>query len=132
MSMVHDNEVLSYFVDLRNDQIRIQTIYEGKEQVEETEIVFNNVLAHFFEHHLKGSIIFDICESEISSFIKGNLDLLIKNKCYCWPMDFNSIDELEIELKKEGYKYINLMSSYGMNGWVLAKDYELVIREVLK
>ena len=130
MSMVHDNEILSYEVDLQNDQIKIHTKYEGKQILEETDIIFTDVLNHLFEQQLKGSIILDICESEIDLFIQENTELLIKNKNYGWPMYFESIDDIKRTLLEGNYKYIILMSSYGMNGWVLAKNYEIVTREI--
>lgn len=125
MSMVHDNEILSYEVDLQQDQIIIYTIYEGQSKKEETNIVFTDVLNHKFEHQLKGSIILDIVESDIRNFIKENLRAIEENKNYGWPVHFNSIVELERKLIEENYKYIEIMSSYGLNGWVVAKNYEI-------
>lgn len=134
MSMVHDNEILSYIVDLQNDQITIHTKYEDGDEriIEETDIVFVDVFSHMFEQQLKGSIILDVCEYDISHFIKDNLELLEKNKNYGWPMMFESIDDIERKLQEERYKYIILMSSYGMNGWVVSKDFYLITREIEK
>lgn len=54
MSNVHDNEMLSYKVDLQNDEITIHTKYDD---TEETDIVFTDVFCHMFEQQLNGSII---------------------------------------------------------------------------
>jgi hypothetical protein len=132
MSQVHDNIILSYEVDLQNDLIRLHTRYDYEQKQEATEIIFTGVLTHLFEHQLKGSIIFDIGESDISSFIKDNNALLLINQIYSWPKMYNTLDELEKDLVKERYKYIILMSSYGMNGWVLAKNYEINTRTIDK
>ncbi|WP_339322100.1 hypothetical protein [Paenibacillus sp. FSL W8-0194] len=126
--MVHDHTILSYQVDFQKDIIAIHTVHEGKENLEEADIIFNGVFNHFFEHHLKDSIILDICESDLSSFIKENSELILRGQNYGWPTTFNSLDEVEKELVQEGYKYFILMSSYGMNGWVLAKSYEIITR----
>lgn len=131
MSRVHDYEILSYEVDLQNDQIIIHTKYEDtiSNSAELTDIIFTDVFNHYFEHQLKGSIILDFCESEISRFIIRNSEQLRKNKNYGWPMMFDSVDQVEETLVNGGYKYIVLMSSYGMNGWVLAKNFEIITRK---
>ncbi|NOU90213.1 hypothetical protein GC102_31375 [Paenibacillus sp. LMG 31460] len=130
MSKVHDNEILSYEVDLQNDQIKLHTKYDDNRIIEETDIVFTEVFNHFFEHQLKSSIILDIYESDILKFIKGNSELLRKQKSYGWPVMYDSINEMEQILIEGGYKYIILMSSYGMNGWVLAKNFEIITRKI--
>ncbi len=130
MSMVHDNVILSYEVDLQNERIILHTRYDDSRSVEETDIIFTDVLNHWFEQQLKGSIIFDISESEISHFVKENSELLIKNKAFGWPMMYESIDDFERLLTDEKYKYINLSSSYGMNGWVLAKNLDIITRKI--
>ncbi|WNR45381.1 hypothetical protein [Paenibacillus roseipurpureus] len=85
---------------------------------------------HFFEHQLKGSIILDIYESDIPKFIKENSELLRQHESYGWPVMYDSIDEMEQILIEGGYKYIILMSSYGLNGWVLAKNFEIITRKI--
>lgn len=130
MSIVHDNEIISYEVDFQKEHIKIHTRYQNADMKEEIDILFVDVISHMFEHQLKGSIILDICESGIDHFIKDNKELLMKNHEYCWPLPFKSIEDLKIKLTEENYKYIILMSSYGMNGWVLAKNYKIITKVV--
>lgn len=122
--LIHDNVILSYMVDLQNDQIVIHTRDESS--LKEVDIVLKEVLSHRFEHPLKGSVILAITVSNISSFIAGHVELLQNGKDYSWPAAYDSIDELEKQLTEDGYKYIHLYSSYGLNGWILAKDLEVV------
>lgn len=122
--MIHDNIILSYTVDLQNDQLVIHTRDESS--LKEVDIVLKDVLSHSFEHPLKGSIILAMTVSNISSFIADNVELLQKGKDYSWPAAYQSIDELEKKLNDGGYKYMNLYSSFGLNGWILAKDVEVV------
>ncbi|MMZ68192.1 hypothetical protein D1872_308460 [compost metagenome] len=84
---------------------------------------------HRFEHQLKDSIILDIVESDISHFIKDNLKILEESKNYGWPIRYDSISELEKKITDESYKYIEIMSSYGLSGWVLAKGYEVNVKD---
>jgi hypothetical protein len=124
VSKIHDNEIISYEVDLKNQKIIIHTQYNSSTLIEKTDIVFSNVLAHFFENQLQGSIIFDIEEYEIIQFIEDNSDLLKKQKNYCWPMDYDTAEELAEILLKEQYSYYVITSSYGLSGWIVSKKYE--------
>lgn len=129
MSLVHDNEILSYEVDLRREKIVLHTFYESKNLNEYTDVIFEGVLCHMFEHHLQGSIILDINEYELDVFFKSeeNLHLLERSKNYGWPTMYSNIAELKDKLSQAQYKYIVVFSSYGFNGWVLAKDYKIQV-----
>ena len=108
------------------------TIYDHEVQSldehenEYIDIVFYNVLVHFFENQLSHSIIFDICKYDVNKFIKDNNQLLNKRKNYCWPIDYDNIEELISTLEKEEYNYYIISSSYGLEGWVLAKKVKLL------
>lgn len=124
MSNIHDNEIISYIVDLKSHKIIIHTIeYQDSSQ---TEVVFCDVLAHMFETQIEGSIIFDIQKYDLNHFMKKNRDLLERKKNYGWPMDYNTEEELRERLLKEHYQYYVVTSSYGLSGWVLAKEYEII------
>ncbi|WP_018752711.1 hypothetical protein [Paenibacillus sanguinis] len=75
MLSIHDNEIVSYEVDIRKSTIKIQTL-DGDELT--TTIEFTDVLAHVFETQLQGSIIFDISTFEVSRFLENNKELLEK------------------------------------------------------
>lgn len=123
MLEVHDNEIISYEVNLKDQRIIIHSIYQYLVHID---IVFYNVLAHLFENHLKGSIILSIDRKKINQFTEDNIDLLKKQKNYCWPMDYDTIEELEERLLEQQYVYYIISSSYGLYGWVLAKNYETI------
>ncbi|WP_327195502.1 hypothetical protein [Paenibacillus alvei] len=132
MSLVHDNEIISYEVNLKKNRIVLYTEYENSNIIENTKIYFYDVLAHFFETQLPGSIIFDIDNYDIHHFIEDNKEILEEQKNYGWPMDYSTINELEEKLMREQYEYFAISSSYGLNGWVLAKKYEIKVIEMLK
>jgi len=77
-------------------------------------------------------MIFDIDNYEIHRFIEENKEILNKQKNHGWPMDYHSLNELEEKLLKEQYRYFVISSSYGLSGWVLAKEYEIKITEMPK
>lgn len=124
VSKIHDNEIISYEVDLRNRKIIIHTEYHDSTLIKNTDVIFYDVLVHSFRTELSGSIIFDIDKYEIIQFLKDNSELLKKEKNYCWPMDYNTIEELTERLDQ--YSYYVISSSYGLSGWVLAKSYEII------
>lgn len=123
MTSVHDNVVISYEVHLRDSYIVINT---ETEQGTEVKIKFYDVMAHLFENQLYGSVLFDIEMYEIESFLKGNKEILEERKPYCWPVSYESLDELRELLINNEYKYCVIGSSYGFNGWVLAKKIEII------
>ncbi|WNQ12225.1 hypothetical protein MJA45_04015 [Paenibacillus aurantius] len=124
MSNIHDNEIISYEVDLRKHKIILHTIQYRDSAC--TKLIFSDVLAHLFETHLEGSIILDVEEYELSHFIQDNRELLEKQKNSCWPIDYGNFEELTEKLIKEQYAYYVISSSYGLNGWILAKEYEII------
>lgn len=126
MAKVHDYEIISYEVNLTNQKIIIHAESSDSTLVSKINIVFVDVLSHFFENQLNGSIILDIEKYEISQFIIDNVDLLKKQKNYCWPMNYDTDQDLIEKLLKEHYSYYVISSSYGLNGWVLAKKYETI------
>ncbi|WP_175537607.1 hypothetical protein, partial [Mycobacterium tuberculosis] len=84
-------------------------------------ISFFGVMAHLFEDEMPGSIILDIGEYPVSLFIEQNKNLLNERKNYCWPRYYKDINELQKLLVNEGYVYYIISSSFGLNGWILAK-----------
>ena len=88
-------------------------------------ICFFDVLTHLFECILDDNQILDIEEHKISNFINDNKTELKKLEGYCWPIDYQTEQELEAFLVANNYKYIKINSSYGMFGWILAKSYQV-------
>lgn len=123
MISVHDNEITSYQVDLKNHKIILYT--EASSNCEQVKVSFGDVLAHRFETQLEGSTILNIQEYGVNLFFEDNNELLEKQKDYCWPLSYESIDELSNRLMTEGYLYYVIYSSYGLNGWIVAKQYDV-------
>ncbi|OJG93635.1 hypothetical protein RV18_GL003636 [Enterococcus termitis] len=71
------------------------------------------------------SIILDLEERALDKFFIENKELLIQGKKNVWPMRYNSLEELEKEIRKKHMTYQVLYSSYGLNGWVLAERVEI-------
>ncbi|AGA57371.1 MAG: hypothetical protein C6W55_10285 [Thermobacillus sp.] len=112
-------------MDLRNRKIVIHTLDEREDRAEYTDIVFEGVLCHQFGHHFPGSILLGIFEQESDRFFANEqiLNLLEQGKNHGWPVMFSNITELKEKINRELYKYIEILVSYGFNGWVLAQNY---------
>lgn len=126
MQSVHDNEIVSYEVNLRSEKIIIHTEYQTSSICEKMDLIFSGVLVHLFEQELPGSIILKIERYDIIEFLEDYSELLKKLKPYCWPFFYKTEEELRERLLKGQYFYYVILSSYGLNGWVVAKDYEAV------
>ncbi|MEQ7053049.1 hypothetical protein ABN764_20630 [Paenibacillaceae sp. P-4] len=124
MLSIHDNKIVSYEVDFQKSRITLNTI-DGKRDSVITKIEFNDALAHVFETQLRGSIILDISTLDVSLFFKHNKELLEKEKDYAWPMYYEKIEDLLEYLQNEKYNYYVISASYGLNGWVIAKEYKV-------
>lgn len=120
---MHDNYIVGYSVNLEQKDMVIWT-YNNNEK-KQGKICFSEVLTHCFKCIIDYNIILDIQECEISSFVKDNQEELTKMEGYCWPIDYQTDQELMDCLVANEYKYIKINSSYGMFGWILAKSYEI-------
>ncbi|MBT2283614.1 hypothetical protein J7E78_08705 [Paenibacillus polymyxa] len=124
MISIHDNEIISYEVDFQKSKITLNTL-GGSGDSDTTYIEFIDVLAHMFETQLQGSIILDISTFDIDRFSKHNKELLEKQKNYGWPMHYETIEDLLEYLQNENYNYYVISASYGFNGWIVAKEYDI-------
>lgn len=127
MSMVHDNIIKGYKVDFENEIFAIETEYVSRDSViEKTTVVFHHYLTHIFSAVMKGSIIFDIEEMELSNFMAAECETLELSKSACWPIYYETTKDLENYLRQEEYRVFFIISSLGLRGWIVAKYMELV------
>ena len=120
---MHDDCIVAYNVNLEEKVVVIQTYNNTKKK--QRKISFSEVLTHSFKCIIDYNIIFDIQECEISIFFSDNQEELIRMKDYGWPIVYQTKQELIDFLITNEYKYIKINSSYGMEGWILAKFYEI-------
>ncbi|WP_413497280.1 hypothetical protein [Carnobacterium maltaromaticum] len=116
---MHDNEIISYEINLKEQTINIKT--QAPNEKEEY-IFFTDVFAYYFENQLLGSVILDLFEEPLEKFVVDNESLLIEGRKNAWPMHYKEISQLEAKVKAGNLKYYIIASSYGLRGWVLAKN----------
>jgi hypothetical protein len=132
MLSIHDNNVYAYFVDCSNRCVVLHTSYLGRDPHEFTDVIFSGVVAHFFEHVLPGNILLGIEEGNPKSLIEQFAGLFQKSWRYGWPianLDYQGdLGVLDKWLRDHSIRAFKIASAYGMSGWVLAENHELVSR----
>ncbi|WP_404996826.1 hypothetical protein [Caldifermentibacillus hisashii] len=119
MRKIHDSKILNYQIDFEYSTIELKVENEQNKQLK---ILFEGFFAFHFENQLLGSILFDIVEGEVDSFVIENKEMLDKGKDYFWPMDYENIEDLINYIQKNSYHYYKIYASYGLNGWILSKS----------
>lgn len=118
---MHDKIIYSYNVDFHKKNISINVYTKADKRIET--ITFLEVLTHSFDCILDYNIILEIQEMNIMNFFEENKEKIDNNKDFCWPVDYQTEEELKELLTVESYKYYKIFSSYGMSGWIIAKKY---------
>jgi hypothetical protein len=123
---VHDNQVYALVVDFDGRRVVLHTTYRGTEPPEFTDVVFQDVLTHYFEHALPGNILYDVEEVGIDQFVLGNGPLFETSWRYAWPpIEYGgNLDTLAAGLAARSTRAYSISSSYGLSGWVLAGSCE--------
>lgn len=120
---MHDYIITSYNVDFKKRTIEIYA--QNQEKEESSQFFAQEVLTHSFNTILEYNIVSHIQEYGIDNFIKNNLTTIEELQQSSWPINFEDIEELKDFLIHNHYKYIEISCSYGLQGWVLAKNYQI-------
>lgn len=112
---IHDGLIIGYSVSFLENELILDIETATHEIVT---VTFENYLAHDFYHVMAGSILFDIDEADLNTFLLENREQFENHELYSWPINTN---ELEQELQKDNYKCYVLSASLGLTGYVFAK-----------
>ena len=116
---VHDNEILSYHVDVQNRKLEMSTKYYDKERIT---IIFTDCIAHRFEYVTYTNIINRIDQIPVGDFIEKNNDMLGDGVRNAFPIFAKSVNELLNYLEKNEQKIFEISSTLGLCGFVIAKE----------
>lgn len=130
---VHDNILYGYTVvrEGYNSHVYTITLYTeflDNSPVEYTDIVFTGVAAHHFESELANSILFDVEKTEPERIYNDNQELFERLKNYGWPWMYTTTEELFAAIKTRQLKAFAISASYGIDGWIWAKDMRKIPR----
>ena len=129
---VHDNVIYAYSVSCEERVLILHTAFRDREPQELTDIVFHDVVAHHFEHVLEGNILFDVEDMEVAALVRDNTNVFADSWRYGWPaIEYRGdLDTLVRALQGAGIHAYAISSSYGLSGWVLARNCQRLLRHV--
>ena len=128
MKSLHDNNIYSIEIRCEKKTILLHTEFLEGEVPEYTDVIFNDVIWHQFQHILEGNILFDIEEWPPDNFFKEYKETLNTISRYGFPLDFNTGQEFCDVLSKKNMKIFVINSSYGLSGWLIAENMKLLPR----
>ena len=118
---VHDNRIVAYQVDAERRRIVLHTRDEEPVPAEQTDIVFEGVLAYYFEGDDFDTILFDVEEIALEQLVDENRVRFEGGQKYCWPGTWNKSPEASLHhFQSKGAKAFAITSSCGLDGWVVA------------
>lgn len=124
---VHDNHLFAYEVDSRSQRIILRTEYAyGEEPFERTDVIFEGVIDHYFRNTILPSIVFDVEEADTQLLIARDKAVIdMGHKIGGWPSFWkNTVDEMVAAISEVGCRIYEISSSYGLDGWVVARSCE--------
>jgi hypothetical protein len=108
--------------------IVLHTEYLKEESPEYMDLIFKGVVGHFFENVLEGNIILEIEQNTPDVFYKNNKALLQTYGLYGLPLSTKNVEEFIQDLNRKNLKIFEIYSSYGLSGWIIGTDFELIER----
>src|SRR5258707_15038114 len=72
---IHDNQVVSYEVNGASRRIVLHTRFDEPERLEFTDVIFEGVLAYYFENDNFGNILFGVDEVPVTQVVVDNRSL---------------------------------------------------------
>jgi hypothetical protein len=126
---LHDDFLVSYEVNCETRQIKLHAkrdprVAAGNEERTNHTIVFNDVEAYQFENDNFGNIIFSLDAVPVERILATYGARISESYCMAgtpdsWAADLASARQV---LAAKGTQGFILSSSYGLSGWILAKE----------
>ncbi len=131
---VHDNIVLSYEVNCREQRIVMRTCFKvGTPPFEHTDVVFEGVCAYKFQDDWldRGNILFNVERVELKALVDRYEEDLLAGWRYGWPPvgSFKTIPQLIERLEALQAAAFEISASCGLCGFVLARTMQFVPRD---
>jgi len=131
----HDDYVVGYEVDCEGRQIKlhIKPAASLAKQPGVSTVVFTGVEGYNFENDAFGNIILDLEAVTTTGFVSQYRDELaesfrISGAPGAWASDLDAAPRV---LSEQGIQAFVLSSSYGLSGWVLAREAFVVPRNAV-
>lgn len=125
---IHDNRLIRYTVSDIEKDIVLETAFTEKTPHEYTNIKFSGVLAYFFtDHSLElGTILNAIEPTPAATILKNYWAQFEAGKKWGWPGTW-AVTRIDAENHCQAHTIqgYEIISSCGLNGWVLAKKMDI-------
>jgi hypothetical protein len=121
---IHDNFIYAYSMDCDARRLVLHTVYRDREPRECTDVIFREVVAHHLEHDLPENILLDVEEVDVASIVKDNERMFAESWRYGWPpVEYRGNLQALVEvLTASSIRAWSIDASFGLSGWVLARD----------
>lgn len=139
----HDFHITGYAVngEQREISFEVKWPYESESVARRAKIVFCGVEAYFLEHDLGANIVYDFSEQPLRQFLEEWAEHFESSCKYGWPKFWRpqahparpvavELEDAYVRLANGGAKCVELASSYGMSGWLIAAAVREEIIEV--
>jgi hypothetical protein len=126
MSSLHDSLLTGYTVD---GAVRTIVLRTEPHQGDGTaaEVKFSGVVAYHFEGDCLQNIIFDITEVPAESIVGDGRAVEERARQFGWPRGWEpGREDLAQFLRRQGCRCFELSSSYGMSGWIAAREMDVL------
>jgi hypothetical protein len=125
---VHDSEIVAYSVDSRAGELVLVCVPGTGSAQSEFQLVFRGVLAHQFVYPQLPSIILELMEVPVGDLLARESENLAEGARQSgWPGPwYTSTEAATAHCVSAGLKAYELLESYGMSGWVIARSVERV------
>ena len=131
----HDFHIDSYAVDGSRREVAFELAwpYDTPTDARRARILFEGVEAYFLEHDLGSNIVYDFAERPLRGLLEEWTDRFELSAKFGWPAFWRpapypqrpvevELDEAYRLLTERSVKCIELASSYGMSGWLIAAN----------
>lgn len=122
MNNVHDYQLDNYMIDFEKQKIIMDISLEESNK----RIIFSDFFCYHFSEEKPYSILSDLELIPIDNFFSENKEMLEREKRYAWPIMYDTHEELVEKILEADVQYYWVNSSYGLNGWVLAKNVSVI------
>jgi len=126
---VHDNLLVSYEVQCEGRTITLRTEYRQSDKPTEfTNVIFEGVQGYSFQNDAFGNIIFDLESISVDALLaQFGAEIAESHRMGGSPGPWAaSLDSAKMYLSEREIRGFLLSSSYGLSGWILAKEMSLL------
>jgi hypothetical protein len=126
---VHDNLLISYEVQCEARTIILRTEYRVRNvQTKSVNVIFTDVQGYHFENDAFGNIIFGFETVPVEHFLtEYGPEILESYRMTGAPGPWaTNLETASAYLREQGVQVFILSSSFGLDGWVLAREMSIV------